>query len=163
MATLIKNLRNDRKVVFDSGRFDTWCVYVVELYGSRNSPRDNQYFADLQSMAQKYSDNKVYDDFVRIYDSTTASIKDDNVLSLIDEIVVTYNDEDKIIIEQWFSVIYGGMIAEENKEFTKLGKRVKRLGMYQVLIENMNPNVAANFSKGKTWQELDALMKGYGF
>ena len=162
MAKLIKNLRNNRKVVFDSGTFDDWCVYVLEANGVRNAPRDNTYFAALHSIAQKYPNNKVYADFVKIYDLTTPTIET-YVLSLIDEIVETYNDEDKIIIEQWFSVIYGGMIAEENKTNAVLKKRIKRLGMYQVLIKNIDPNVAANFSKGKKSAELSLLMQSYGF
>ena len=35
--------------------------------------------------------------------------------------------------------------------------------MHQVLLNNMDPEVAANFSKGKKWQELDKMMKGKGF
>jgi hypothetical protein len=63
----------------------------------------------------------------------------------------------------WFTVIYAGMIAEENKANAVLKKRIKRLGMYQLMIQNINPEVAANFSKGKNWRELDVLMKQYGF
>jgi hypothetical protein len=55
------------------------------------------------------------------------------------------------------------MIAEENKENAILGKRIKRLGMHQVLIENMKPEEAAVFSKGKKWKELHRLMKKRGF
>ena len=162
MATLIKTLRKGRQVIFDSGSFDAWCVYVVESNGNRNAPRDSKYFSDLQFIARKYPDNKVYDDFVKIYDLTSTTIES-KVLSLIDEIVETYNEEDKVIIEQWFSVIYGGMIAEERKAGAVLKKRIKRLGMYQVLIQNMNPNDAANYSKGKRITELSPLMQSFGF
>lgn len=55
------------------------------------------------------------------------------------------------------------MIAEENKLNAILKKRIKRLGMYQVLVQNYPPSVAANYSKGKKWRELDALMVHYGF
>jgi len=83
-------------------------------------------------------------------------------LDKITEIASSYGD-DKIIMDIWFTVIYAGMVAEENKKNAILKKRVKRLGMYQVLIENQSPDFAANFSKGKKWRELDALMKKYGF
>jgi hypothetical protein len=162
MVTLIKKLRNNRKVVFDRGSFDDWCVYVVERDGSRNAPRDSTYFASLQDIAGRYGANKVYDDFVNIYDRTDAEIND-SVLTLIDEIVATYDETDQIIIEQWLSVIYGGMIAEEKKENAILKKRIKRLGLHQVLILGDLPAVAANFSKGKGWRDLDAIMRNYGF
>ena len=55
------------------------------------------------------------------------------------------------------------MIAEENKGNAILKKRIKRLGMHQVLLENYTPEHAANFSKGKKWKDLDKLMKQKGF
>jgi hypothetical protein len=66
-------------------------------------------------------------------------------------------------MEIWFNVLYAGMVAEENKEHALLKKRIKRLGMHQVLLENMEPEKAALFSKGKKWTELDKLMKEKGF
>ncbi|MBX2965337.1 MAG: hypothetical protein KF845_04265 [Cyclobacteriaceae bacterium] len=85
------------------------------------------------------------------------------MLALIDSITNTYNENDKIIVEQWFTVIYAGMIAEENKRFSILKKRVKRLGMHQVLKLNMSAKDAAKFSYEKKWKELDEIMKPLGF
>ena len=162
MARLIKNLQNDRKVIFDSGKFDEWCVYVVEANGSKKAPFDETYFNDLYDISCKYPQNKVYNDFVEIYDNTTKDV-DDSVLLQIDEIVSAYNPEDKTIIEQWLTVIYAGMIAEENKDRAILKKRIKRLGMYQVLVLNVPANEAARFSYRRPWRELDTIMKGFGF
>jgi hypothetical protein len=162
MPRLIKQLQNNRSVIFDSGKFDDWCVYVVESNGSKKAPFDETYFSDLYQISQSYPSNKVYNDFVMIYERTTRNI-DNGVLTLIDEIVATYNDEHKIIVEQWLTVIYAGMIAEENKENAILKKRVKRLGMHQVLVLNMPAKVAAKFSYGKKWRELDAIMRPLGF
>jgi len=162
MATLIKNLRNNRQVIFDTGRFDDWCVYVVESNGVKKAPFDSTYFSDLHSISQHYQNSKVYNDFVAIYDLTNRSINPQTI-TLIDNIVLTYNLEHQVVIEQWFSVIYAGMIAEENKANTILKKRVKRLGMHQVLILGMPATEAARFSYGKKWRELDAIMRPYGF
>jgi bifunctional pyridoxal-dependent enzyme with beta-cystathionase and maltose regulon repressor activities len=82
---------------------------------------------------------------------------------LIDRIVSTYNHEDKIIVEQSLTVIYAGMIAEENKKNAILKKRIKRLGIHQVLILNMPAREAAKFSYGRNWRELDAIMSTFGF
>ncbi len=162
MARIIKQLKHSRQVVFDKGSFDNWCVFVVEENGKRKAPLDTEYFTDLQNISKKYKADKVYTDFVLIYDKTSVAINN-SVLDLIDQIVETYRDEDKIIIEQWFSVIYGGMIAEENKQNAILKKRVKRLGIYQILKLNYPPQIAANYSRGKKWRELDSTMKSYGF
>ena len=162
MIRLIKNLANDRKVVFDTGKFDNWCVYVVERNGTRTAPLDWEYFSAFKQLSNKYPSDKVYNDFVSVYDKTTTTI-DSSVIDLINDIVVTYNEDDQNIIEQWLSVIYGGMVAEENKQKAILKKRIKRLGMHQTLKLGYLPQFAANFSKGKRWQELDAVMRPLGF
>jgi len=158
----IKELINNRKVVFDKGRFDDWCVYIVEKNGNKKAPFDTEYFKDLKNISKKYKNDKVYNDFISIYNQTDSTINQ-NVVNLIDSIVDTYLEEDKILVEQWFTVIYAGMIAEENKQHAILKKRIKRLGMHQTLILDYEPNVAANFSKGKKWRELDKIMQSLGF
>ena len=55
------------------------------------------------------------------------------------------------------------MIAEENKANTKLGKKIKRLGVHQILIENITPNISANYSKGMKWREIEKECKERGF
>lgn len=162
MIRLVKNLINGRSITFDKGKFDEWCVYVVEANGFRKAPFDETYFSDLYRISQRYEANKVYNDFVQIYNLTSQHI-DESVLHLIDLIVKTYKDDDQILIEQWMTVLYAGMIAEENKNRAILKKRVKHLGMYQVLILRMPAKEAAKFSYGKSWRELDAIMRGYGF
>ncbi len=162
MATLIKNLRNNRQIVFDTGKFDDWCVYVVESNGVKKAPFDSTYFHDLHIISQQYQNNKVYNDFVAIYDLTGKSVSP-TVIALIDNIVVSYNLDHQVLIEQWFAVLYAGMIAEENKTNAILKKRVKRLGMHQVLVLGMPANEAAKFSYGKKWRDLDAIMRPYGF
>ena len=162
MSKLVKKLKNNKTVCFDTGNFDDWCVYVVETTGVKKAPYDEEYFSDLQIISQQYKKGKVYEDFVKIYD-LTSSVIDPKVLNLIEELAETYRDEHKPIIEQWFTVLYAGMIAEENKQYAILKKRIKRLGMYQTLVLNMSPKQAAKFSYGKKWRELDAIMKNYGF
>lgn len=158
---LIKNLKNNRKIIFDQGKFDNWCVYVVEGNGDKKAPFDEEYFTDLKLLNNTYGENKVYKDFLRIYSFTDKTINPD-VLNIIEEITNTYKEEDRIIIEQWFTVIYAGMIAEENKALSILKKRIKHLGVHQVLIQGLSPYHAAKFSYGKKWRELDVIMRQYG-
>jgi hypothetical protein len=158
---LIKKLLNNRTVIFDHGVFDEWCVFLVENDGKKHAPLDKTYFAECYRLSKKYGKDKLYQDFLTFYHQTNHLISD-NTLKLIDQIVLTYLPEDMALIEQWFTVIYAGMIAEENKKNAILKKRVKALGMYQVLILNLPAEEAAVFSKGKKWKELDMIMKGYG-
>ncbi len=148
-------------VEFDKGSFDDWCVYVTRANGERFAPTDLHYFSRLKILAKKHKARMIYDDFVVIFNRTTPEV-DKNVLELITVLSRQYG-EDSLEMEIWFNVLYAGMIAEENKEKAVLKKRIKRLGIHQVLIENMAPEEAAVYSKGKKWRELDKLMKQYGF
>jgi hypothetical protein len=161
MPTLIKHIRGRNTVEFDKGKFDDWCVYLARPGLRRYAPVDAEYFARLQSIAKRHGAAKLYNDFLSIYTPTTTII-DNRVLELITTLADSY-DSDAEEVDIWFSVIYGGMIAEENKQHAVLKKRVKRLGLHQVLLEGMAPEKAASFSRGMKWQELDKLMKKKGF
>lgn len=161
MPTLIKNVRNRNIVEFDSGSFDDWCVYLTQPQQLRYAPRDTEYFSKLKFFGNAHTPKKIYNDFVTFYIPTNRNI-DVNILNLITRLTDDYG-ADAEEMDIWFSVIYAGMVAEENKTNAILKKRIKRLGMHQVLIEGLDPNLAANFSKGKKWKELDALMRERGF
>ena len=54
-------------LVFDDGKFDEWCVYVKDKKGKK-PPLDIDYFEFFIKLGKKYSNEKVYMDFVKIYD-----------------------------------------------------------------------------------------------
>ena len=128
MSVLIKLIHGKIKIEFDEGNFDLWCVYLTEPGKPKFAPKDTEYFAFLKEMANLYSFPKVYSDFKRIYHRTSAVVNH-QVLELITKISKTYG-ENAEEADMWFSIIYAGMIVEENKEKTILKKRVKRLGIY---------------------------------
>ncbi|MBK1442200.1 hypothetical protein JHJ32_19545 [Parapedobacter sp. ISTM3] len=146
---------------FGKGRIDEWCVFLTRADGNRYAPLDREYFSILLAWARKYGADRVYNDFVSIYNRTSNQL-DPVCLMLIKKLAARYG-EDSEEVELWFTVLYYGMIAEENKRNTKLGKRIKRLGIYQLFYEGLDPAIAADFSKGKTWKQLDKLMLAYGF
>lgn len=158
---IVKKLKNNRKVIFDKGNFDDWCVYIVEKNGTRRAPFDVDYFSDLQSLNYKYMNHKIYKDFMKIYEATGNTI-DQRVIEIINELIEGYEEEDRVLAEQCFTVLYAGMIAEENKKCTILKKRIKHLGVYQILVQNLKPEVAANFSRHRKWRELDRIMREIG-
>ncbi len=161
MAHKINSFSNGGFIEFDTGCFDKWCVYIQRPGSKRFAPSDVEYFKRLKEIGEKTGPQKIYDDFVVIYNRTTKNT-DSKVFDLILSLSKFYN-EDAEEVEQWFNVIYAGMIAEENKEGAILKKRIKRLGIHQVLIDGIAPKVAAVFSKGKKWHELDEIMKEKGF
>ncbi len=161
MSTLITRFVDGSFLEFGKGAFDDWCVYLTRPYHTRVAPNDREYFASFQKLARAHTARKIYDDFVKIYEVTTREITA-TALRLIETCAKMYK-LDAVEIEILFAIVYAGMVAEENKEKTKLGKRVKRLGMYQVLLENMAADEAATFSKGKKWQEIDGECRKRGF
>jgi hypothetical protein len=161
MSRIIKIVRGKNLVEFDRGSFDEWCVFLSRPGTVRYAPKDTEYFTILKNMGNHFGHAKIYNDFISYYNQTTKDI-DNTILDLITTLSNDYENEAEEM-DTWFTVIYAGMIAEENKANTKLKKRIKRLGMHQVLLENFDPELAANFSKGKNWPELDKLMKEKGF
>jgi len=143
------------------GKFDDYCVYLTREGANRYAPTDKEYFSFFIEKAKKYSSEKIYSDYVSIYDCTTA-LKNETVLNDIDKIAETYKG-DEINFAIWFSVIYMGMVAEENKKNAILKKRIKRLAMYQIMFEKMTAGDAAFFSRGKRVHELEPLCKERGF
>lgn len=161
MPQKINIFSNGGFIEFDSGKFDDWCVYITKPGSKRFAPTDVQYFSRLKIIADKFGSQKIYDDFVVIYNRTSGEIET-GVFELI-KVLCKFYDGYSLEMEVWFNVLYAGMIAEENKANAILKKRIKRLGMFQVLIENLEPEIAATFSKDKKWKELDTLMKSRGF
>lgn len=161
MSRLIKTFPDGSILEFDDGRFDSWCVYLTRPNELKNPPLDIQYFSRLKELGTIYGNLIIYEDFVSFYNMTNTLISND-VLNHIDFISNKYN-LDSLEINILFTIIYAGMVAEENKLNAILKKRIKRLGMHQVLLDNETPYFAANFSKGKKWRDLDAIMKLKGF
>ena len=161
MSNKLNHFGNGGFIEFDSGCFDGWCVFVTTPGSKRFAPTDVQYFSRLKELSEKFGPQKIYDDFVVIYNRTSKNV-DPKVFELISVLSRFYNS-DAAEMELWLNVIYAGMIAEENKEKAILKKRIKRLGVHQVLIDNISPEKAAVFSKGKKWKELDEIMKSKGF
>ena len=161
MGEHIKTFSDGAFLEYDRGSFDDWCVYLTEANQSRKPPRDVDYFRQLKIFAEKYGATRIYDDYVYVYDLTKNTV-DTNVLSEITNLSLTYGN-DALEIDKIFSILYMAMIAEERKRFTRLGKRIKRLGIYRLLIEDRNVYEAANFMRGMKWTEIDALCRERDF
>jgi len=152
-------------VYFTSGKFDDYLV-GVDMPGNKKSVylKDVEYFTYFKKL-NKEEQEKTHRDFVEIFDVTTNKIELLTVKKISD-LSKKYKDSDGWKIRM--TVIYYGMVAEENKKDENgnelpLKKRVKRLGMYQTLVEGMSPEDAANFSKHKNADYLNKLMIERGF
>ncbi len=162
MERLIKRISKDLEIVFDDGKFDQWCVYVKDKNG-KIPPLDTEYFDFFIELGKKYTNEKVYEDFVKIYNFVSNRVENKVTDLIIDIAKKNYKEDISKDVAINFTVVYAGMVAERNKRYAVLKERIKRLGMYQILILKHTSGDAANFSKGKKAKDLDVICKEYGF
>ena len=140
------------------GKFDGF-MFKLNNY----AVKDIDYFTVLKQLADKYSVDKVYNDFVTVYNLVGININSQHWLA-IRNIAETYNKKDFLVVAKLFCILYVTMLAEQNNAHAILGKRIKRLGVYQILKQNMPIIKAVNFSKGKSARyDLEPLCEKYDF
>jgi len=162
MPRPIKTFADGTSLEYDRGQFDDWCVYLRSAEGNtRRALRDVEYFTTAHYLANTYGVDMFYADFVHVYDATTETMTD-TVHQMIDGLSQKYGN-DAIRADKTLTALYATMVAEEVKQFAVLKKRIKRLGLYQVLFEMLTVEEAANFSRGKKVAELAPLCEERGF
>jgi len=155
----ITTLKSGIRLEVGKGRIDDWCIYVIFPNGKIWFPKDEEYLEMMQQLTKEYGD-VIYNEFVNMYRATDKYI-DEKILSDIENFAAKYPDENAIAL--MLTILYAGMIAEENKENSILGKRIKKLAVRQVAIENISPKYAANCTKGVSWRIIDEMCKERGF
>lgn len=161
MPEIVRVMLDGTTIEFDRGNFDSYCVYVREPSGVRRAPTDGEYFAQLHALGLVYSPDKIYGEFVSLYDLTTENL-DIQVLRHIDRAAAHYQDASQRVVGL-FTILYMAMIAEEKRANTRLGKRIKRLGVHELLVGGRSVSDAANFMRGMRWRTIDAMCKERGF
>lgn len=140
------------------GKFDGF-MFKLNNYAIK----DIDYFTCLKQLSDKYGIDKVYNDFILVYNMVGININSQHWLA-IRNIAETYNKKDFLVVAKLFCILYVTMLAEQNNAHAILGKRIKRLGVYQILKQNMPIIKAVNFSKGKSARyDLEPLCEKYGF
>ena len=145
---------------FGRGRIDNFCVYH-RIEGLTRAPLDTEYFDFMEGLSRSHSAKKVYRRFVTLYEYVCKEIGED-AIELIDTISSDFPKEHRAC-QTYFTILYLAMVAEENYPGTKLGKRLKRLGIHQILIEGMKVETAANWSRRKPWREISEECERRGF
>jgi hypothetical protein len=152
MQTLV-TFRDGTSLVYEKGRFDE---FKVSFYSSQSrhieSPTDIRLFTFFLSL---HNNDGVW----RIIQNIAAQI--DSAHSFSDLNIPTLNDT--LEEQKLFSAVGAAMLSERYKAHTRLGKRVKLLGCHQVLVQGLEPRIAANWSRGRRWREIDAECRRLGF
>lgn len=161
MGQLIKRFPDGSFLEYDRGGFDDWSVYLTSASGNRRPPRDTDYFTQLKELAERFGTEKVYSDYVKVYDLTGKQVDRDSLEKI--SILSKEYGASATQVDTIFSILYMAMIAEERKAGTRLGKRIKRLGIHKLLIENIPVREAANFMRGMGWRDIARLCEERGF
>lgn len=143
-------------IYYYRGRIDNWCVYVLKSKnkGLRWTPKDKEYFRWLQVQGKKYGNDKVYEDFLKLYDVIDKDTSFEEVVNITREINKGYPKK----FHYWWVILALTLIAEENKKFAPLGKKVKLLGVYNILKEGYSVAKTTQYMKGMKWYELEDLL-----
>ena len=155
--------RDGEEIYFAKGKFDDWCVYRRPPGERARPPRDADYFAELLRLGERYGHRRVYDYFRAVYDLTDRTRRW-SVFRLVGEQGSRLEEVDYLPYAKVMVTLYYAMIAEENREPARrypLKKKVKKIGVFQVLIEGLSPGEAADFSRGKPARVLLELLREY--
>lgn len=144
-------------IYFDKGNFDNYCVYVNCPGHFKYAPKDYDYFKWILGLSKRYGVTQVWNDFWNIYERTADTI-DYDIKQIVYNIDMHYN-EDTVL---WWLIFYMTMVAECKKEKAILKKRIKALGVYNILIDEYTIEHTITYMKGKHWKFLDELMKERG-
>lgn len=152
-ASFIEDFGDKTEVFVAWGSFDGWCVY----YHNNQDPEkevcgpvlDANYFKSLKNLGIIYGNKKVYNDFLAVYHLTQMDI-DKQDIEKIKLIASKYNATDwlQLVAYKLFLIFYLTMLAEQNKEWTKLGKNIKRLAAHKILVENADVNETVEEFRG---------------
>lgn len=160
----VKSFSDGTKLAWDYGRLDAWCVYTIDNNNAKTSPKDVDYFTDLLTIAQKYGNQRVYKDFVTIYDNIKCEDPEKCNLPIVAQVASTYPEEDRKFVEYTLTIFWMAMVSEWNYKIrgiypSRLKHRIKRLGVYTMLIDGKDPEYATTFMKNMPWQEVNELCK----
>lgn len=147
--TPLKTFPDETVLVYDKGKFDDYRVSFYKDGTHLLSPTDAQFFKFVLGR------NNNDESWEHIKQIAAQIDKDTEFSSVI--LPSSSIEEDKM-----YSAYAAAVISEERKKYSKLGKRIKLLGYYQVLILGYKPYEAANWSRGKKWTEINEECERYG-
>lgn len=163
-------LEDGEQIYFAEGSFDKWCVFTKKD-GKQEAPKDYDYFQQVYSLSESYGKEKVYSSFNLIYDNVEANdwtVKDrQHCYEICKKVSMDYEEP---TLKLWL-ILYMTMLAEEMKAKKILGKRIKHLGIYNLLfdeypimyitgyVDDDGVRVDGYMRNAGGWRKLDELMK----
>jgi hypothetical protein len=141
---------------FTFGNFDPWCVEYYKGGKAQKRITDTTSFKALLRYGKHVGYENVYKDFVEVYDMVYVGTDLNEVTRRIELISEKYGVY-QLKMNKLLHFLFMCIVAEEMKEKTKLGKRIKRLGVHRVLIEGIDPEIAAK-ETNRVWPKKISYM-----
>lgn len=124
------------------GSFDAWCVEYYKGGKKQKRITDTTSFKALLRYGKHVGYENMYKDFVEVYDMVYVGTDLNEVTRRIELISEKYGVY-QLKMNKLLHFLFMCMVAEEMKEDAVVGKKMKRLGVHRVLIEGIDPEIAA--------------------
>jgi hypothetical protein len=163
---LLKSYADGTEIWHRPGNFDDYYVWVKSGVPELRMDRDVEYLRMLKEFGKAFGLDEAYDDFVRVY-KMVGTTWDDALSAAATSVSKRYGGcDDVFAADVMFSVLGAAMVSEEQSRLSGKapnGKRAKRLAVYQVLKDGMDPEEAANCSRHKShfWMDKECRSKGF--
>ncbi|MCQ2375608.1 MAG: hypothetical protein MJ069_06905 [Salinivirgaceae bacterium] len=118
-------------------------------------------FAKLVKLRDIFGGQRLYDTFVTIYDRLSTRI-DEDVLRYIYMESLQY-PKHQMEFDMLMTIFYASMVADEDHPSAMMKKRIKRLSVHQLLIENANCVDIDRFNSSHNWAEIEEMCSNLGF
>jgi len=138
-------------IAFDAGNFDNWRVSIYRDDNYEGSPREVDFLIHLKTLDADIAWKYVKE----TYDKISVDLEPTDIKPSIPP-------DSRLGTIKMFWALAMTMYAEERRVGYILGKRIKLLGIHQLLKENFSPVEVSNWSRGKKWRELNEECKKRG-
>ena len=154
--------------IFSDGSYLKYChdskggdVHLCLKEGNPAPLEQEDDFPKLKALLGKYTPQKIYGDFMKIYTYTSKLLDEEILGAQIDAAAGTYQMEDRLFLSKFFSLAYLTMVRQEMERCGGLGKRKTRLQIYMLLfLGSGKKELRALFQKPE--EEIAALCQKYG-
>ena len=144
------------KMRFGWGNFDKYCVHVYDTVNRKKwFPLDEEYFQWIYDLSMVFGVDNVFDDFLLLYENVDVDSTNNDCYYLTKGLDLHYPSIDT---QHWWMIFYMTMYAECVKKGAILKKRIKLLGVYNILYDGYSIPYVVKYMRDMSWYELDDLM-----
>lgn len=153
-----RNIGMGMTIFFGKGKYDDWCAYIGVMQPNGNMlcsmPSDKVYFEMVSILAGQFGVDAIYDDIKHIFEQTRKEL-DGSLLDNIYRMSLQYVGAQEMAYAT-LMMLYYGMVAEENRPGTYLGRSVKMNGIHSLLKGGRSIETAASECRDKSWRDIQS-------